>query len=342
MNEHFMGENIGEARHVRIYRTNLNSWDWTYSLQDEKAHSAASGVLKKGYLWQELRYNDKKVVIESVRYSSDGKIDHRLVNSYDEAGHLLNSKEEGIDCPRPVTNVYTRDPAERKITKVQYFDNEVNEKEHTWVNERDQVIKTELFDWEDHLLNRVEKEYDDTGHLLVFKQYDGDGNEMIQIDHTYDDEGNILNETETVDGESIVRNFFYETGKLVKETWIEDGIEIAEISRYDEKGNRTAVVKKRADIEETEEDDKTIFDDSGNVIADINSIGSALAVKKTVYDEKNRVIESIDNRAEMGVIVKVQRSFNKQDQLEEVIYIYSQSGRYSSGGESFYLFYEYE
>ncbi len=341
MNGLFEYGKLKDAECVRVYRNELKSWNGEVSLQATHSDHPETDPIEKGFLWQEARFDSEGRVVEAKQYFPDGKLQHGIAQTYDSQGRLVNREETGEDCPLPVKTIITYDDVEKLHLRIQYFDKEVHEKEFVWHDAAGRPVKTEVHDWENTVQSVTERAYDEKGNLLSFRQCDGSGNEMVRIGYEYDENGLLVKETEYTEDQALVRNHIYKEGRLFAETWSSDGFDFVQKYGYDSKGNRILTVKYVGPLEADVRD--TIFDDSGNVIRRIDDGGiSALYVEKLSYDAENRVVGSVENIAEHGVIVKMQRSHDEKGRPSEMLHIYSSSGRYSSGGESYYLFYEYE
>lgn len=330
-----------DVRSCKIFREDIDVSQVHEPLHAEVRPEQQESGASRGFLWKEYSFDEQGRETGLTVYFEDGRIQHSLRRGFDQLGRPVNIEESGEDCPNPVTTLVQYVDEEKLVSRVQYFDKEVNEKELTWHDGEGRPLRTELKDWEDVLQSSTERAYDEKGNMVLFVQKTGTGEELLRIEYRYDVEGNLVEEREIRDGETLQRTFAYEGKKPVLELWTEEENAFVLKREYDLFGREVRNMKYIGSAGDRVT--RALFDDSGNVVErDSENEILALTMTTTTYDADGRVLEEVRNIAEQGVIIKNRNHFDAAGRLQETLHLNSSKGRYSSGGESYILRYEYK
>lgn len=184
-------------------------------------------------------------------------------------------------------------------------------------------------------------EYDRNGKVLKEESYSFDGSLEDKVENKYDEEGNLIEYVNTIQGEvadhksweydenKIVReyihyvdgskdqvNYNYDSqGRLFsKETFDEDG-ELEQKVEYEYSGNSVKEITKDAEGEVTEEvfsefdGEKTLLRSEKDYFT-----GEGFSVKND-YDDKGRITQTIRFDENNNIVEKVEREYDENDRV---------------------------
>ncbi|MCF8242875.1 MAG: hypothetical protein K9J16_15960 [Melioribacteraceae bacterium] len=175
-------------------------------------------ISDRGYLIEEVNYDENGNKIEHIRYKSDGSIDLKWTYKYDEAGNVIEKTS---------TDVFES----TKFQQNSKFDNNGNEIERTELNLKKRgnniyefeyndsgLLKSvEVRDPSDNIVTREEFIYDDS-LVVLEKIFTPDLKGGSEIKYNYDDNNLLIQKVKSVPDLTVdTTNYAYdESGNLIE------------------------------------------------------------------------------------------------------------------------------
>ncbi|MBE0662446.1 MAG: hypothetical protein IH597_08255 [Bacteroidales bacterium] len=271
-----------QRKSIALYRKNLLAMPG-----NKRQHEA--------WLYSHSEFNAKGNLTEQSVYTQDGALVERIINEYDANDFLINEKYMADANETSEEKSFERDEKGLILREFKhYIDDSVDTTTYQYDNQYRIISKVTVND-EGEIEQKVFNEYRDD-FLVKTQIFDGE-NKLLQLDEfKYDEKGNSV-EHRKVDNESGTNAFivtsYNSLGRKKEEiTYDEDGDIISETSyAEDEKGRLLNI------IEESSEKDVAIkftYDEQDNIIQqeEISNQGKQLVSVKREFDKENNLIRS--------------------------------------------------
>jgi YD repeat-containing protein len=271
-----------QRKSIALYRKNL------LEMPDNKRQHEA-------WLYSHSEFDVKGNLTEQSVYTQDGALVERIINEYDENGFLINEKYLADADETSEEKTYERDEKGLVLKEFKhYIDGSVDTTTYQYDKQYRIISKITVND-EGEIEQKVLNEYRDD-FLVKTQILDGENN-LLQLDEfKFDEKGNSV-EHKKVDIESSTNAFivtsYNNNGRKKEEiTYDEDGDIISETSyAEDEKGRLLNIIEESSDKEVAI---KFTYDEQDNIIhqEEISNQGRQLVSVKREFDNENNLIRS--------------------------------------------------
>jgi YD repeat-containing protein len=271
-----------QRKSIALYRKNL------LEMPDNKRQHEA-------WLYSHSEFDVKGNLTEQSVYTQDGALVERIINEYDENGFLINEKYLADADETSEEKTYERDEKGLVLKEFKhYIDGSVDTTTYQYDKQYRIISKITVND-EGEIEQKVLNEYRDD-FLVKTQILDGENN-LLQLDEfKFDEKGNSV-EHKKVDIESSTNAFivtsYNNNGRKKEEiTYDEDGDIISETSyAEDEKGRLLNIIEESSDKEVAI---KFSYDEQDNIIyqEEISNQGRQLVSVKREFDNENNLIRS--------------------------------------------------
>ena len=249
----------------------------------------------EAWLYSHSEFDAKGNLTEQSVYTQDGVLVERIINEFDANGFLIREKYLADADETSEEKSFQRDDKGLVLKEFKHYnDGSFDTTTYEYDNQYRIVSKVTMND-EGEIEQKILNEYRDD-FLVKTQTFDGENN-LVQLDEfKYDEKGNSV-EHKKIDNESgtnafIVTSYNHHGRKKEEITYDEDGDIINETSyAEDEKGRLLNI------IEEGSEKDfaiKFTYDEQDNIIhqEELSNQGKQLVSVKREFDKDNNLIRS--------------------------------------------------
>jgi len=214
------------------------------------------------------KYDDKKNMIESSEFDSEGKMTKKSKSSYgyNEKGKIINQSN------------FNSDDEISNVIKFIY-------------NNQDNLIEEDRYDSENKLIERKTYKYNDKTIKIEEKEYSQEGDLYRII--TYNDNGDITKEMlYNSKGVAYPKQIFSYDDKgnaIERESYFSDGeLDFTEVIKYDNHNNAIETIRYYPNVEEPRRKDTilTEYDHKNNPIKTIKYETQILTVDNSTYEKQ--------------------------------------------------------
>lgn len=249
----------------------------------------------EAWLYSHSEFDAKGNLTEQSVYTQDGVLVERIINEFDANGFLIREKYLADADETSEEKSFQRDDKGLVLKEFKHYnDGSFDTTNYEYDNQYRIISKVTMND-EGEIEQKILNEYRDD-FLVKTQTFDGENN-LVQLDEfKYDEKGNSV-EHKKIDNESgtnafIVTSYNHHGRKKEEITYDEDGDIINETSyAEDEKGRLLNI------IEEGSEKDVAIkftYDEQDNIIhqEELSNQGKQLVSVKREFDNDNNLIRS--------------------------------------------------
>lgn len=249
----------------------------------------------EAWLYSHSEFDSKGNLSEQSVYTQDGILVERIINEFDANGFLIREKYLADADETSEEKSFQRDDKGLVLKEFKHYnDGSFDTTTYEYDNQYRIISKVTMND-EGEIEQKILNEYRDD-FLVKTQTFDGENN-LVQLDEfKYDEKGNSV-EHKKIDNESgtnafIVTSYNHHGRKKEEITYDEDGDIINETSyTEDEKGRLLNI------IEEGSEKDVAIkftYDEQDNIIhqEELSNQGKQLVSVKREFDKENNLMRS--------------------------------------------------